>query len=129
MAYVNVPKDLTKVKTKVLFNLTKRQLICFSIAAVIGVPVFFLSKGVLGNSAAVLVMIAVMLPAFFAAMYEKDGLAAEKIVLNIIRAKWFYPPVRPYKTDNFYKVIEQEGYLYAQENEAIQSGKTNSKKR
>ncbi len=27
MAYVNVPKDLTKVKTKVLFNLTKRQLI------------------------------------------------------------------------------------------------------
>jgi len=29
MAYVNVPKDLTKVKTKVLFNLTKRQLICF----------------------------------------------------------------------------------------------------
>lgn len=29
MAYVPVPKDLTKVKTKVAFNLTKRQLICF----------------------------------------------------------------------------------------------------
>lgn len=29
MAYVNVPKDLTKIKSKVLFNLTKRQLICF----------------------------------------------------------------------------------------------------
>ncbi|RHT37082.1 PrgI family protein, partial [Firmicutes bacterium AM29-6AC] len=28
MAYVPVPKDLTKVKTKVMFNLTKRQLIC-----------------------------------------------------------------------------------------------------
>ena len=27
MAYVNVPKDLTKVKTKLAFNLTKRQLI------------------------------------------------------------------------------------------------------
>lgn len=26
MAYVPVPKDLTKVKTKVAFNLTKRQL-------------------------------------------------------------------------------------------------------
>lgn len=26
MAYVNVPKDLTKIKSKVLFNLTKRQL-------------------------------------------------------------------------------------------------------
>ena len=28
MAYVSVPKDLTKVKNKVAFNLTKRQLIC-----------------------------------------------------------------------------------------------------
>ena len=38
MAYVPVPKDLNKVKTKVAFNLTKRQLICFTVGAVIGVP-------------------------------------------------------------------------------------------
>ena len=25
MAYVTVPKDLTKIKSKVMFNLTKRQ--------------------------------------------------------------------------------------------------------
>ena len=31
MAYVSVPKDLTKVKNKVAFNLTKRQLICIGI--------------------------------------------------------------------------------------------------
>ena len=41
MAYVPVPKDLTKVKTKVIFNLTKRQIICFSAALVIGLPIFF----------------------------------------------------------------------------------------
>ena len=34
MAYVPVPKDLTQVKTKVALNLTKRQLIFFSMAAV-----------------------------------------------------------------------------------------------
>ena len=50
MAYVNVPKDLTKVKTKVLFNLTKRQLICFGSGALIGVPLFFLLKGHIGGS-------------------------------------------------------------------------------
>ena len=33
MAYVSVPKDLTKVKNKVAFNLTKRQLICIGIGA------------------------------------------------------------------------------------------------
>ena len=38
MAFVSVPKDLTKVKNKIIFNLTKRQLICFGIAAAVGVP-------------------------------------------------------------------------------------------
>mgnify|MGYP002978159954 CR=1 FL=1 len=38
MAYVTVPKDLTKIKSKVMFNLTKRQLICFSAAVAIGLP-------------------------------------------------------------------------------------------
>ena len=27
-AYISVPRDLTRVKSKILFNLTKRQLIC-----------------------------------------------------------------------------------------------------
>ena len=39
MAFVSVPKDLTKVKNKIIFNLTKRQLICFGIAAVSSKPV------------------------------------------------------------------------------------------
>ena len=42
MAYVPVPKDLNAVKTKVLLNLTKRQLICFGAGAALGVPLFFL---------------------------------------------------------------------------------------
>ena len=49
MAYVPVPKDLTKVKTKVAFNLTKRQLICFTGGALIGVPLFFLLRGPVGQ--------------------------------------------------------------------------------
>ena len=73
MAYVNVPKDLTKVKTKVLFNLTKRQLICFGSGALIGVPLFFLLKGSIGTSPAAMVMMVVMIPAMLFAMYEKNG--------------------------------------------------------
>ena len=52
MAYVPVPKDLTKVKTKVMFNLTKRQLICFTGGALIGVPLFLLLRKPTGNSVA-----------------------------------------------------------------------------
>lgn len=69
MAYVNVPKDLTKVKNKVVLNLTKRQLICFGIAAAIGMPFYFLTRGVLGNSIAMTGMVFLMVPAFLFAMY------------------------------------------------------------
>ena len=62
MAYVTVPKDLTHVKSKVVFGLTKRQLICFSGALVIGVPLYFLTRDYLTNSAAALLMVFAMLP-------------------------------------------------------------------
>jgi len=118
MPYVPVPKDLTKVKTKVAFGLTKRQLICFSLAAVVGVPVYLLTRLVIGNTPAVMVMIVLMLPFFFVAMYEKDGLPAEKVLKNILRHK-VWPQKRPYRTENFYKTLSQkEGYDIASENKA-----------
>lgn len=69
---VPVPKDLSGIKTKVALNLTKRQIICFSGAAITGVPLYFLTKGVLGTQAAALIMVGVMLPFFFLAMYERE---------------------------------------------------------
>ena len=107
-SFVNVPKDLSKVKTKVALNLTKRQLICFSCAAVVGLPVYFISRGAIGNSGAVLLMMALMLPFFFLAMYEKDGQTAEKIARNIIRARFARPPTRAYKTENLYDYLQKE---------------------
>ena len=72
-SYISVPRDLSKVKTKVFMNLTKRQILCFGAGALIGVPVFFLLKSSGNLSLAALGMMAVMLPLFFLAMYEKDG--------------------------------------------------------
>ena len=102
MPYVQVPKDLLKVKTKLAFNLTKRQLICFSGAAAVGIPVYLLTRPVIGNSPALFLMIGLMLPFFFFAMFERDGLPFEKILRNYIRARFLWPQVRPYKTENFY---------------------------
>ena len=108
MAYVPVPKDLSKIKTKLAFNLTKRQHICFSAAASVGLPTYLLTRGALGNSAAMLLMIGLMLPFFFFAMYEKDGLPLEKVLKNIIRTCFLYPRVRPYKTENFYALLSEK---------------------
>ena len=111
MAYVPVPKDLTKVKTKVIFNLTKRQIICFSAALVIGLPIFFLTKGSVGTSTAAFLMILIMLPCFLFAMYEKHGQPLETVLKNIINTKFIMPKERPYRTENFYAVLERQRQL------------------
>jgi len=121
MAFVSVPKDLSRVKTKLALNLTKRQLICFSIAGAIGIPMYFVSRGVIGNSAAVLLMIALMFPFFFLAMFERDGQPAEKIICNMLRVKFLWASKRPYMTENFYKIIQKEEEIFAESKKKLQS--------
>ena len=110
-AYIPVPRDLTRVKTKVFFNLTKRQLICFGGAALIGVPSFFLLKSLGNISLASLGMIIIMLPMFFLAMYEKDGQPMEVIARHFIQSKFIRPKVRPYKTNNYYVALVRQHQL------------------
>lgn len=118
MAYVSVPKDMTEVKTRLILNLTKRQVICFGVAAAIGAPLFLALREPLGNTAAMVVMIAAVIPAFFFAIYNKDGvIPAEKYLLLVLRQKLFYPKIRVYRTKNMYAFIEEmahndkEGYF------------------
>lgn len=103
MAYVSVPKDLTKVKNKVAFNLTRRQLICIGVGAAIGIPFYFLTRNILGMSNAATIMVLMMLPAFLFAMYEKDGQPLEEILMNMIRVKFLRPSIRKYETENYYE--------------------------
>lgn len=118
MAFVTIPKDLSKVKTKVALNLTKRQLICFGAATVMGIPVYLFTRGVLGNTAATLLMITIMFPLFFMGIYEKDGMPAEKILRNMIRTRFAWPGKRPYKTENLYEIMDKEGKDIATQNNA-----------
>ena len=111
MAYVPVPKDLTRVKTKVMFNLTKRQLICFGAGVLIGAPLFFLLLRPLGSSTAAMCMRLVMLPFFLLGVYEKNGQPLEKVAGNIIRASILRPRQRPYRTNNFYALLERQDKL------------------
>ena len=107
MAYVTVPKDLTKVKSKVMFGLTKRQLICFGTAVLIGVPLFFLLQRTAGSSTATFCMIVVMLPLFLLAMYERHGQPLEVLIRHFIQARFVRPRIRVWQNDNFYKTIDR----------------------
>lgn len=108
---VPVPKDLSGIKTKVALNLTKRQIICFSVAAVVGIPLYFLTRGAVGTQAAMLLMVGAMLPFFFLAMYTRDGFPAEKILYFMIRQKFLTPGIRPYRSENLYRKLEEREKL------------------
>ena len=130
MAYVTVPKDLTRVKSKVLFNLTKRQLLCFGAALLMGVPLFFLLRGSTGTTTAALCMIFAMLPGFLFALYERHGQPLEVIAGQMIQTLFIRPKQRPYQTNNLYAALmrqaqmEQEVKAIVQKNSAAHSGKT-----
>ena len=105
MPYVNVPNDLSKIKTKIAFNLTKRQLVCFGIGAAVGIPAYLLTRSAIGNTGALFVMLGIMLPAFMMAMYERDGLPFEKVLRNMLNTCLLRSGVRPYKTQNMYTLF------------------------
>ena len=108
-SYISVPKDLTRVKNKVLWGLTKRQLICLSFAVLLGVPVYFWLKDIATSNIASIGMMAVMMPLFFVAMYEKNGQPLEVLLHHFIQANFVRPKVRPYKTNNYYRLLEEHG--------------------
>ena len=126
IAYVTIPKDLSRVQSKVLFGLTKRQVICFGSAAIIGVPLFFLTKEALGTTTAALCMILVMLPFFLFAMYQRNGQPLEVFLGHLIQNKFIRPKVRIYQTNNLYSALVRQ-YELEQEVRKI-AGKSGKKR-
>lgn len=124
MACVPVPKDLTKVKSKLLFNLTKRQLICFGGGAFIGVPLFFLLRGILGASSAAILMVLSMLPLFVMGLYEKNGRPLEKVLGDVIQTVFLRPKQRPYQTDNLYAALMRQEQMEKEVQRIVRQTKT-----
>ena len=104
--YVKIPKDLNDIKEKFIMGFTKRQVICFGIGLVIGLPVFFLTRTTLGMSGAIFAMGACAAPAILCGLFKKNGVFLEK------QAKFIFeyftrPRKRYYKTTNIYECIER----------------------
>lgn len=106
---VFVPKDLSKIKTKFLFGLTRRQCLFFGLGAAVGLPVFFLLRKSVSSTAASMLMMGVMLPFFMFGIYEKKRAARLKpCCARLVETKWLRPRRRPYETDNTYSALERE---------------------
>ncbi|MGH0943892.1 PrgI family protein [Bacillus mycoides] len=93
---VSIPKDLKTIKSKLFFGLTKRQLIGFSIALAIGLPVFFLLKSY-SVDIALYGLFFTACPAIFATIFTKDGMPAETWVKLYLEYKYLNPQKRYFK--------------------------------
>ena len=121
IAYVTIPKDLSRIQSKVLFGLTKRQVICFGAAALVGLPLFFLAKASLGTTTAALCMILVMLPFFLFAMY------VEVFLGHLIQNKFIRPKVRIYQTNNLYSALVRQSELEQEVKRIARKGRKTGK--
>lgn len=108
MAYVPIPKDLSAVKTKFAFNMTGRQLIMIGIGGALGFLNFTLTRGFIGQTAAMFLLMVTVIPFFFFGIYEKNGKNLEQIIaMQIDYAK--SEKVRVYKSKNMYHYLTKEG--------------------
>ena len=123
MAYVPIPKDLNRVKTKVAFNLTKRQLIGFTLAGLVGIPVYLFMRKFVPNDIAVIFLLVSTLPIFLITLFEKDGLTFEKYFKHIYFHKFYQPQKRVRKE----VYLEQEKKNSANKTHAKRKGIEKSK--
>ena len=105
---VAVPKELSGIKNKIVFNLTKRQLVCFGSGGFLGGCLYMATNDVVGTELSTFAMMIVLFPFLFLAMYEKEGFPAEKWLYLMLRQKFFTQGIRPYQSETIYSLEEQE---------------------
>ncbi len=125
---VSVPKDLSKIKTKLALNLTKRQFICFGAGIAAAVPVFFLTKTVFGVEGGALLCMFSASPFFLLGMYEKNGVPAEKLLFYSIRHDYIRPQERPKDTLSRFEKEERKEKV-RKEIEALENKAAKKRKR
>ena len=105
---VSVPKELKKIKSKLFFGLTKRQLIGFGLAIAIGLITFFFFREISNLDIAMYALFFAVAPIFFITIYSKDGMTAEKWIKLILEYKYLNPLRRTFKINSKNKDIAME---------------------
>jgi hypothetical protein len=107
MAYVDIPKDLSEIRSKVAFGLTKKQLIGFGAAAAVGIPVFLTTRVAVGNDIGMILMAAAMALPLLYAIYEPKGMTVEQYAAAWLRFHFIAIGPRPYKNENIYDLLAE----------------------
>ncbi|MBR1442878.1 MAG: PrgI family protein [Firmicutes bacterium] len=94
---VRIPEEIMEYKESILMGLSVRQLVCGSIALAVGIPTFFLLKGISEDLATYATMV-VVIPAFLVGFIKKDGYNFETY-FKIRLYNFFAKSKRGYETE------------------------------
>lgn len=97
---VKIPKEITEYKEKIIFGLSIRQLVCFSIAIVLSISAYLLCTKIIGLSTEIAgyIVIFLSMPLLAMGFVRPNGMNFEKYAVLMLRYK-FGHKVRKYKTE------------------------------
>lgn len=104
---VRIPKEITEYKEKILFGLSIRQLLCFTVAIVCGVGTYILASKFLGTDFASYLVIIEVMPVFAVGFVKKNGFPFEKYAALMFNHK-FGTNKRGYGTSLLIDMLKKE---------------------
>lgn len=105
--FVKIPKDISLIRQKFVFGLTKRQCIAFGIGIAVGFPSFYICNSTLGLQAGCFALGITAAPFVFCGLFKKNGLFFEQIVKLMIE---FFkkPKKRTYQSENTFEILSRQ---------------------
>ena len=101
---VKIPREIMSYQSKIIAGLTLRQLICFSICGIIGIPIYLCVRDYSQSLAGWLLMLVSVVPFSFAVIRKNDQ------PLEVYLKAWIHrniktSKVRIYQTETVYKKL------------------------
>lgn len=114
MIAVRIPEEIRKYKEKIAFGLTARQLICTAITLLICVPLYWIGRKYISDDLLAWLIIVIALPLESIGFLKINGMPMEKFAVSALKFEVLYPRKRKYKTENIWRMWQNEAAKDAQ---------------
>lgn len=110
MIEIEIPKDISKIESKMIWIFTKRQLIALIAGLAVCIPAY-MGIGKLipsDNSAKIFIIIILALPFIAFGWIKPYEMPFEQFIISIFRSLVVATKVRKYSTNNLYEVFAEQ---------------------
>lgn len=119
MIEVKIPKEIRNFKSKVLFNLTLRQILSLLIGVGISIPTYIFGKKIIGEELASWFVMLISAPCFLIGFIKKNGMNYEKYFYIMLKFNFLTPRIRKYKVENIIIYLLNKDNIKSKKNQKI----------